>query len=133
MKSTRNFIIALLSVFVVAEAVLAWRQYEDLIVLRAQVETDNAANLRKRLADDQKRLRALQNELMAARSRRNADDAPRLYHHRTDRARSATAIMDAAPISGCSAGTQVATAPQTPRRAAAFSPQPATGSVVGWV
>lgn len=56
---------------------MAWRQYQELIVLRARVESDNVGSLRRRLAEDQKRLKLLQDELLAAQSRRNADDTAR--------------------------------------------------------
>lgn len=72
MKSARNFLLALLAIAVVAEGVLAWRQYQELIVLRAQANSDAGPALLKHLADAQKRIKALQDQVAASRRPRGA-------------------------------------------------------------
>jgi len=56
----------------VAEGVLAWRQYQELIVLRAQANSDAGPALLKHLADAQKRIKALQDQVAASRRPRGA-------------------------------------------------------------
>jgi hypothetical protein len=72
LKSARNFLLALLAIAVVAEGVLAWRQYQELIVLRAQANSDAGPALLKHLADAQKRIKALQDQVAASRRPRGA-------------------------------------------------------------
>ena len=72
MKSTRNYLIAILSVLLIAGAALAWKQYSELIDLRAKIADDDTLKLRKQLADMQKQLKSLHDQLAAARNRRGA-------------------------------------------------------------
>ena len=56
MKSARNYLLAVLAVVSIAEGVLAWRQYQELIVLRAAAANDDRPALLKRVADAQARI-----------------------------------------------------------------------------
>jgi hypothetical protein len=69
MKSFRP-IAALLLVFAgVAGFALAWTEYQELVKLRAEAAGDDRADLRKRLFDAQKRIKALQDQLAARQNR----------------------------------------------------------------
>jgi hypothetical protein len=72
-KSPKNLIIGILALAVAALGALAWHQYRDLIVLRAQLVDGDTAALKKQLADAQKTIRALQDRLAAIRGRRGAN------------------------------------------------------------
>jgi hypothetical protein len=72
-KSTKNLIIGILALTVAALGALAWNQYRDLIVLRAQLIDGDSAALKKRLADAEKTIRSLQDRLAAIRGRRGAN------------------------------------------------------------
>ena len=74
MKSTRTYLIALLSLLLIGGAAFAWRQYTELTTLRAQLLDNDGDRLRKQLADAQKRLKSLQDQLAAARNRRGSSD-----------------------------------------------------------
>ncbi len=74
MKSTRNYLIAILSVLLIAGAALAWKQYSELVDLRAKLAADDSARLKKQLADLQKQLKSLHDQLAASRNRRGAGD-----------------------------------------------------------
>jgi len=75
LNSLRNYLLAVLGIFVLAEGVLAWRQYQELIVLRAQAANDEGPALLKRLADAQARIKALQDQAAAAKRTRATRDA----------------------------------------------------------
>jgi hypothetical protein len=72
-KSPKNLIIAVLALAVAVLGALAWQQYRDLIVLRAQLVDGDTATLKKQLADAQKTIRSLQDRLAAIRGRRGAN------------------------------------------------------------
>ena len=78
MRHLRTIATVALAVALVAVAALAWRQYRELIQLRAQlIDGDNTA-LRSQLADARKTIRSLQDRLAAMRGRgafgANGDD-----------------------------------------------------------
>ena len=74
MKSTRNYVIAVLALILVAGSVLAWRQYQELVGLRAAARADASGDLLKRLADAQKRIQALQDQHAARTARGRSRD-----------------------------------------------------------
>jgi hypothetical protein len=76
LNSFRNFLLALLALAVVAEGVLAWRQYQELIVLRAGAANDTGPALVKSLAEAQRRIKALQDQVASSRRARVASDVP---------------------------------------------------------
>jgi hypothetical protein len=71
-KSPKNLIIGLLSVALVAAGALAWHQYRDLVVLRAQLADGDSAALKRQLADAQKTIRSLEDRIAALRGTRAA-------------------------------------------------------------
>jgi hypothetical protein len=74
MKSAKTFVIALLALAVVGAGALAWKQYEELVGLRAELLDGDAAILKKQLADARKSIKALQDRIAALR-RAGATDA----------------------------------------------------------
>ncbi len=70
MKSPKNLIMGLLALAVAALGALAWRQYRDLIILRAQVAGNDSDALRKSLAETRKTVRSLEDRIAALRGRR---------------------------------------------------------------
>jgi hypothetical protein len=69
-KSPKNLVIFILSAAFLAVGALAWHQYRDLLVLRAQLaDADNVA-LRNQLASAKKTIKSLQEQLAAMRGRR---------------------------------------------------------------
>ena len=67
MKSTRNYLILVLSLIVVGGGALAWQQYQELLSLRASaLSSDDRAALQKRVWDAEKRARELEAKLAAA-------------------------------------------------------------------
>ena len=74
MKSPKNILIVVLSAAILATAALAWHQYRELIVLRAQLVDENGVSLKNQLAAAQKTIRALEDRIAALRGRRGAND-----------------------------------------------------------
>lgn len=74
MKSSKNVIILLLALTTVGGALLAWRQYTELVELRAvAMNRDERADLQKRIWDLEKSLRETQDQLLAARASNPAE------------------------------------------------------------
>lgn len=69
MKSPSNVLIALLAASVLAVGLLAWSQYRELILLRAQIAANDGAALSKKLDAAQKTIRSLEDRLAAMRGR----------------------------------------------------------------
>lgn len=69
MKSTSNILVAVLALTTLAFGYLAWSEYRDLVVLRAQLAGNDSAALSRKLADAQKTIRSLQDRLAALRGR----------------------------------------------------------------
>jgi hypothetical protein len=69
MKYARAIATAVLALALVAVAALAWRQYGELIKLRAQLADGDNATLKRELADARKTIRTLQDRLAAIRGR----------------------------------------------------------------
>lgn len=68
MKSPKNLVIALLALTTIGGATLAWRQYQELVQLRAAaLNNDERADLQKRLWDAEKRAKELADQLAARR------------------------------------------------------------------
>jgi hypothetical protein len=68
-KSPKTLLILLLALTTLGGAALAWRQYQELIDLRAAaMDPNERANLQKQLADLEKANRALQDQLAAIRT-----------------------------------------------------------------
>lgn len=68
MKSPKTYLILLLGLTTVGGAALAWRQYHELVELRAvAMNKSERADLQKRLWDLEKLNRELQDQLLAAR------------------------------------------------------------------
>jgi hypothetical protein len=78
MRHLRTIATVALAVALAAVAALAWRQYGELIQLRAQLADGDNAALKKQLADARKSIRTLQDRLAAIRGRggfgANGDD-----------------------------------------------------------
>ena len=70
MKSPKNLIIGILAIAVAALGALAWQQYRDLIIVRAQLADGDSAALKRQLASAQKTIRSLEDRLAALRGRR---------------------------------------------------------------
>jgi hypothetical protein len=68
-KSPTTLLVAVLAAVVIAVGVLAFTEYRELVVLRAQLADNNAAALAKKLAAAQKTIRDLENRLAAMRGR----------------------------------------------------------------
>lgn len=66
MSTAKNSVIALLALTTIAGAALSWRQYKELLDLRASAS--DRADLQKRIWDLQKENRELSDQLAAARS-----------------------------------------------------------------
>ncbi|MEI6589626.1 MAG: hypothetical protein WCO38_06780 [Verrucomicrobiota bacterium] len=73
MKSNRNFLIVVLALFFVGSSVLALRQYQELVALRAKISGDNSADLQKRLARAMDELKSLRDKTASAQKVRKAD------------------------------------------------------------
>jgi hypothetical protein len=70
MKSARNYLLVLLALTTLAGSVLAWVEYQQLAKLRAELlDPTERTDLQKRLADAQKRVRDLEDQLVALRGR----------------------------------------------------------------
>ena len=70
MKPSKNTLIIVLAFAVATLAAISWRQYRDLIDLRAQVADGDLAMARKQLADARKAIKSLEDRLAAMRGRR---------------------------------------------------------------
>ena len=70
MNTTKNALLAILALAMIATAALAWYQYRELITLRAQLVDGDNASLRKQLAEARKAIKSLEDRLAAARGRR---------------------------------------------------------------
>lgn len=75
MKSPTNILIALLAASILAVGLVAYSQYRELILLRAQVAANDTSALSKKLADAQKTIRSLEDRLAALRGRGMRDGA----------------------------------------------------------
>jgi len=71
-KSSKNFLIALLSLTTILGAAWSWRQYQDILVLRAAHADDT--DLARRLEDAQKQLKYLRDQIAAMRQPAPAED-----------------------------------------------------------
>ena len=72
---SKNYLILLLALTTVAGGALAWHQYQELIMLRANGLTDSArTDLQKRLWDLEKRKNELEAEIAGLRARGNVAD-----------------------------------------------------------
>ena len=75
MKSPRTYALILLALTTIGGAVLAWKQYQELVELRvAAMNKDERADLQKRLADLERLNRELQDQLAALRGDDNSDN-----------------------------------------------------------
>jgi hypothetical protein len=72
-KSRKSFLIALLFLTTVLGAAWSWKQYQDILVLRAAHADDT--DLARRLADAQKQLKNLRDQIAALRQPAPAEDA----------------------------------------------------------
>ena len=73
-KSTRNYLILVLSIIVIGGGAVAWQQYQELVALRAAaLSADDRASLQKKLWDAEKRARELEAQLAAADQASPAD------------------------------------------------------------
>ena len=70
MKSNRNFLIAVLALFLVGSSVLALKQYQELTALRAKLSADNSADLQKRLAKAMDELKSLRDKMATSQTRK---------------------------------------------------------------
>jgi hypothetical protein len=70
MKFGRNILSALLALALVAVSAMAWRQYRELIVLRAQLADGDNATLKRQMADARKTIKSLEERIAALRGRR---------------------------------------------------------------
>jgi len=75
-NSSKNLIIGILALAVAALGALAWKQYRELTVFRAQLIDGESAALKKKLADAENSIRSLQDRLAAIRGRRGAGGEP---------------------------------------------------------
>jgi hypothetical protein len=76
MKSARNYLILLFALTTLAGTGLAWIEYQQLVRLRAELlDPNERGDLQKRLADAQKRVRDLEDQLVALRGRGGQDRA----------------------------------------------------------
>lgn len=71
MKSPSNLLVAVLAALVLALGALAWSEYRDLVVLRAQLAGNESATLTKQLADARRTIKSLEDRLAAMRGRGN--------------------------------------------------------------
>lgn len=84
MKFPQTLLIALFALTTMGGAVLAWQQYGELVELRASaMNRDERADMQKRVWDLEKSLRAIQDQLAAARAR-SSNDADALLAAGTD-------------------------------------------------
>lgn len=76
MKSSKNYLLVILACTTVGGAALAWKQYQELIQLRAAaLGTDERADLQKKLWAAEKRAKDLADQLAALRNRAGDEEA----------------------------------------------------------
>jgi hypothetical protein len=71
-KSIKTVLFGLIALALVGTAALAWRQYQELITLRAQLADGDIAMLKRQLADARRTITSLQDRIAAVRGRRGA-------------------------------------------------------------
>jgi hypothetical protein len=69
-NASKNTLIAVLAVALLAGGALAWHQYRELILLRAQVADGDLAALKRQLAAARKSIKSLEERIAALRGRR---------------------------------------------------------------
>jgi hypothetical protein len=74
-RPSKNALIIILAFAVAALAAVSWRQYRELIDLRAQVSDGELAMLKKQLADARKAIKSLEDRMAAMRGRRGGGGA----------------------------------------------------------
>jgi hypothetical protein len=74
-KSNRTFLIVVLALFFVGSSVLALKQYQELVALRAKLASDDSADLQKRLGRAMDELRSLRDKVASTQKSRKADGA----------------------------------------------------------
>ncbi len=76
MNSPKNYLLVILACTTLGGAAYAWKQYQELIALRAAaLGSDERSDLQKRLWAAEKRAKDLADQLAAARSRVGGDEA----------------------------------------------------------
>jgi hypothetical protein len=73
-KSPRNILIGVLCAALLATGALAWYQFRELIVLKAQLADGDNVSLRKQLAAARKTIKSLEDRIAALRGRRGGGD-----------------------------------------------------------
>jgi hypothetical protein len=74
-RPSKNALIIIMAFAVATLAAVAWRQYRELIDLRAQVADGELAMLKKQLADARKAIKSLEDRMAAMRGRRGGGAA----------------------------------------------------------
>ncbi len=74
MKPGKNILYGLVALALAGVSAMAWHQYQELIVLRAQLADGDNATLKRQLADARKTIKSLQDRLAALRGRRGGAD-----------------------------------------------------------
>ncbi len=75
MKSSKNYLIIGLALTTLGGAALAWRQYQELVELRAAaMDTTERAELQKKLSDLEQSNKELRDQLAAARGQKDGSD-----------------------------------------------------------
>jgi hypothetical protein len=69
-KPSKNTLIVVLAFAVATLGAVAWRQYRELIDLRAQIADGELATLKRQLADARKAIKSLEDRMAAMRGRR---------------------------------------------------------------
>ncbi len=75
MRPSKNALIIIMAFAVATLGAVAWRQYRELIDLRAQVSDGESAMLKKQLADARKAIKSLEDRMAAMRGRRGGAGA----------------------------------------------------------
>jgi hypothetical protein len=71
-NSNKNFFIAFLSLALVALGFVTWKEYNEVVRLRAQLADGDSAALKRQVATDAKTIKSLEERLAAMRGRRNS-------------------------------------------------------------
>ncbi|HEY5228945.1 MAG TPA: hypothetical protein VIJ19_10400, partial [Opitutaceae bacterium] len=71
MKSNKNFVIAFLSLAMAALAFVTWKEYNEVVRLRAQLADGDNAAMKRQLAANAKTIKSLEERLAAMRGRRS--------------------------------------------------------------